>query len=147
MSYGDLDTDFSPFANLGDASLRRLASEGWRPKSPDLIPRDDRFNDGALVTTDIGHYRPNAWGLCDMHGNAAEWTLSAYHPYPYRPDPTSELEDWGGTKVVRGGSWRDRPVLCRSSRRWAYWPYQKVFNVGFRVVIEPSSPILASSLH
>jgi formylglycine-generating enzyme required for sulfatase activity len=38
--------------------------------------------------------------------------------------------------VVRGGSWYDRPVRCRSAFRLAYQPYQKVFNVGFRVICE-----------
>ncbi len=130
LSYGDLDTDFSAFANLGDANLRKLADEGWRPKSPDLVAKDSRFDDGALVTREIGSYQPNAWGLHDMHGNAAEWTRS----------------DYGNSskKVIRGGSWRDRPKLCRSASRWAYDPWQKVFNVGFRVIIESESKRLAA---
>jgi formylglycine-generating enzyme required for sulfatase activity len=136
LSYGDLDTDFSRSANLGDINLRRLASEGWRPKSPDLVPRDDRFDDQALVTAEIGGYQPNAWGLHDMHGNAAEWTRSAYRSYPWRADNRDDA-DSVGKKVVRGGSWRDRPKFCRSGSRLAYPAYQKVYNVGFRVVIEP----------
>jgi formylglycine-generating enzyme required for sulfatase activity len=129
FSYGDLDTDFSTCGNMGDANLRKLADEGWRPKSPDLIPKDNRFDDGALVTAEVGHYAPNAWGLHDMHGNAAEWTRSNHGT--------------GAKKVIRGGSWRDRPKLCRSASRWAYDPWQKVFNVGFRMVIEPGTKRLA----
>jgi formylglycine-generating enzyme required for sulfatase activity len=56
-----------------------------------------------------------------MHGNVAEWTAS---------DATD------GEKVVRGGSWYDRPSRCTSSFRVSYRPYQKVYNVGFRVIIE-----------
>lgn len=125
FSYGGLDTDFSAFANLGDANLRKLADEGWRPKAPDLVAKVSRFDDGTLVTAEIGRYRPNAWGLYDMHGNAAEWTRSNY----------------SGTdrKVIRGGSWRDRPKLSRSASRWAYDPWQKVFNVGFRIIINSAS--------
>jgi formylglycine-generating enzyme required for sulfatase activity len=141
LNYGTLDADFSRHANMGDASLRRLASEGWRPKAPDLVPRDSRVDDGALVTAECGRYLPNAWGLCDMHGNAAEWTRSAYLSYG---DDESSDESAAPLKVVRGGSWRDRPRNCRSSARWAYPPYQKVFNVGFRVVIEESDkPLFA----
>jgi formylglycine-generating enzyme required for sulfatase activity len=136
FSYGGLDTDFSTFGNMGDASLRKLADEGWRPKSPDLIPKDNRSNDGALVTCAIGRYAPNAWGLYDMHGNAAEWTRSNYHPYPYRADDDRKTDATGSNKTIRGGSWRDRPAHCRSASRWSYAPWQKVFNVGFRVIIE-----------
>ena len=138
FNYGELDTDFSTFANLGDANLRKLADEGWRPKSPDLVPKDARFNDGALVTADVGCYHPNAWGLHDMHGNAAEWTCSEYQFATTAADDVRK-RDARMKKVVRGGSWRDRPKLCRSASRWAYDPWQKVFNVGFRVIIEGSS--------
>jgi formylglycine-generating enzyme required for sulfatase activity len=136
LAYGDLDSDFSRLANMADTNLRRLADEGWRPKSPDLVPRDARFDDGALVTAVVGSYRPNAWGLHDMHGNVAEWTRTTYQPYPYRSDDGRDALGAQGPKVVRGGSWRDRPKFCRSAYRWSYPPYQKVFNVGFRVVIE-----------
>jgi formylglycine-generating enzyme required for sulfatase activity len=143
LFYGNLDADFSRFANLGDASLRKLAEEGWRPKSPDLVPRDARFNDGALVTVESGRYQPNAWGLCDMHGNAAEWTRTTYQPYPYRANDGREALNRGGEKVVRGGSWRDRPKHCRSAFRLAYPPWQKVYNVGFRVILEPNPKAVA----
>jgi formylglycine-generating enzyme required for sulfatase activity len=144
LNYGGLDTDFSIFGNMGDANLRKLADEGWRPKSPDLVPKDARFNDGALVTCEVGRYLPNAWGLHDMHGNAAEWTRSNYRPYPYRADDARESDATGGKKIIRGGSWRDRPKLCRSASRWAYDPWQKVFNVGFRVIIESDAKRLAA---
>jgi formylglycine-generating enzyme required for sulfatase activity len=144
LNYGGLDADFSTFGNMGDASLRKLADEGWRPRSPDLVPKDARFNDGALVTCEVGRYLPNAWGLYDMHGNAAEWTRSNYRPYPYRADDGRESDDTGGRKIIRGGSWRDRPKLCRSTSRWAYDPWQKVFNVGFRVIIKPDAKRLAA---
>lgn len=137
LFYGGLDDDFSRFANLGDKNLRKLADEGWRPKSPDLVPKDNRFDDGYLVTAEVGHYQPNAWGLYDMHGNAAEWTRSTYLPYPYPANDDRDDSASGTKKVVRGGSWRDRPKYSRSGFRLAYPGYQKVYNVGFRVIIEP----------
>ena len=143
--YGTLDTDFSRFANMADVNMRKLADEGWRPKAPDLVPRDARFNDGALVTIDVGHYLPNAWGLRDMHGNAAEWTRSKYKPYPYRADDGREIISSEGEKVVPGGSWRDRPKLCRSSFRLSYPAYQKVYNVRFRAIIESERKTIAAA--
>lgn len=76
-----------------------------------------------MISATPGSYQPNAWGLFDMHGNVAEWTASDY-------DANSTQ------KVVRGGSWRDRPHRARSGARLGYPTWQKVFNVGFRVVCE-----------
>ena len=61
--------------------------------------------------------------MYDMHGNVAEWTLDSY----------SKEDD---RKVIRGGSWYDRPKRARSSYRLQFPQWQKVFNVGFRVVVE-----------
>ena len=94
------------------------------------------YNDGVSFTAEGGRFAPNAWGLCDMHGNVAEWCRTAYRPYPYnakdgRDDPSSP-----GMKVVRGGSWNDLLPYVTSASRWRYEPYKPVYNVGFRVVIE-----------
>ncbi|MDP6633869.1 MAG: SUMF1/EgtB/PvdO family nonheme iron enzyme [Phycisphaerae bacterium] len=136
MSYGDADADFSTLANMADANIRRLAYDTDGRYTGDLTPRDARFDDSGLVTTDVGGYKPNAWGLHDMHGNAAEWTRSAYKPYPYRADDGRNSPKGSDGLVVRGGSWRDRPKLCRSAFRMSYKAWQKVYNVGFRVVVE-----------
>jgi formylglycine-generating enzyme required for sulfatase activity len=144
MWYGDADTDFTRCANLGDARLREFALDTYiqvrlveNPnRYDDWVPKDDRFDDGGFLSMPVGSYDPNPWGLSDMHGNVWEWTRSAYRPYPYheadgRNDPTAS-----GRRVVRGGSWYDRPHRCRAAMRLAFEPYQGVFNVGFRVVSE-----------
>ena len=141
--FGGLDDDFGAYANLADASIRRFASNPYTvdqaypnaTKYDDYMPRESRFDDGMLLSCAGGRYQPNPWGLYDMHGNAAEWTSSAYRPYPY--DPADGRESVSGTerRVVRGGSWRDRPLRSTASYRWGYQPYQRVFNVGFRIVI------------
>ena len=141
--FGKADADFSAYGNLADVNIRNLAYEAWRPKPPDIVPRDDRFDDQALVTAAVGSYRPNAWGLCDMHGNVAEWTRTTYRGYPYQDGDGRNEALPKRAKVVRGGSWRDRPKLCTSAVRWRYEPYQRVFNVGFRVVVQDPLPELA----
>ena len=72
-----------------------------------------------------------------MHGNVWEWTRSAYKPYPYRVDDgrNDTAANPGVKRVVRGGSWYDRPFRNTSSYRLPYRDYQKVYNVGFRVVM------------
>ncbi len=138
--YGDLQTDFSPFANMADATINDWATYNERRRSADQVPRDARFDDHALVTAEVGRYRPNAWGLHDVHGNVWEWVRSTYRPYPYRGDNGRNQPGDVGRKVVRGGSWYDRPKRCRSAFRLSYPKWRQVFNVGFRVVCEIAEP-------
>ena len=145
--YGGIDSDFSKSANLGDAMLAQFVGNPYEQdrvkaavKNPgpydNWIPQDARFNDGGFVTEPVGKYEPNPWGLLDMHGNAAEWTRSAYLPYPYKNDDGRNQPEATGDKVVRGGSWYDRPKCATASYRVPFAPFQRVYNVGFRVVIE-----------
>ena len=148
--FGSLDSDYSGCANLGDAMLAQFAGDPYVQdraraafKNPgrydNWLPQDTRFNDRGFITEPVGRYRANPWGLHDMHGNAAEWTRSAYRPYPYRDDDGRNALAEGGRnteRVVRGGSWRDRPFRSTASYRLPYRQYQKVFNVGFRVICE-----------
>ena len=97
--------------------------------------RDDRSDDKCLVTNYVGQYQANAWGLKDMVGNVSEWTRSSYRPYPYAQADGRNDANPKEEKVARGGSWEDRPVNATASARFAYEPYQKVYNVGIRIVI------------
>ena len=143
--FGTVDDDFSACANVADVALGRFASDPYAILKPlpqytkydDWIPRDRRYDDRGLVTVPVGRYRANAWQLFDMHGNVAEWTRTAYRPYPYESGDGRDSAAVTGPKVVRGGSWRDRPERCRSAFRLAYPAWQRVYNVGFRVVVVP----------
>ena len=92
------------------------------------------------TTHPAGSKRPNAWGLHDMLGNVAEWTLDAYGPYPRveeEKDPAGPAH--GSTKVVRGGSWRSFPPALRCAARVGTpGPYQ-LPHLGLRVVQEVRS--------
>jgi formylglycine-generating enzyme required for sulfatase activity len=142
FSCGGLDDDFSRHANVADIKLKAFFTDPYKLYDPprqltkydDWIPRDTRFDDGGLVTVAVGSYNPNAWRLHDMHGNVAEWTRTNYRPYPYDASDGRETDAPSGAKVVRGGSWRDRPKHCRSAFRRQYRSWQGVYNVGFRVV-------------
>mgnify|MGYP000549437265 CR=1 FL=1 len=88
--------------------------------------------DGNLVQVGGKQYEANPFGLYCMHGNVAEWTRSDYLPYPYN-EKSKEVSEY---KVVRGGSYIERPKFSTAYTRKGYYPYQRVFNVGFRVIIE-----------
>jgi formylglycine-generating enzyme required for sulfatase activity len=137
LNYGRVDDDFSAWANMADLSFStgldihngRMMPAGGVTQASGGVPHlvlegaklaDIRFDDHQRVTANVGSYRANGWELHDMHGNAAEWTLSDYEH---------------DRKVVRGGSFFDRPRRSRSSFRWGYPAWQRVFNVGFRIVV------------
>jgi len=152
LSYGEMDSDFSQWANVADKSLSvhpgptgGLESNITAHFGKGILESavyggnilcDIRFDDGAIATARVGSYQPNSWRLYDMHGNACEWTRTTYKPYPYRADDGRNDLTEPGRKVVRGGSWCDRPKRCRSAFRLSYPAWQRVHNVGFRVVAE-----------
>jgi formylglycine-generating enzyme required for sulfatase activity len=136
--YGTLDDDFSHAANLSDATHYTVDYPHVPSAIPPWRPADTRFDDGWRVSAPVGTFQPNSWGLFDMHGNVAEWTLSTYRAYPRVAG--NGQEDRTGRKTVRGGSWLDRPRRARSAFRTHYEPSQAVHDVGFRVVCEGAMP-------
>jgi len=147
MWYGTCDADFSKFANLSDATHQSIDIFGWPDRAraiPPWRPADARYDDHSRVSAPVGSYRPNSWGLFDMHGNAAEWTLSEYRPRSggTQPSPVGDstlAAQASALRVVRGGSWYDVPIRCRSAFRQVYLASQPVYDVGFRVICEPST--------
>jgi formylglycine-generating enzyme required for sulfatase activity len=156
VPFGSAEGDFSPWANLADASLARrpsrtagLESNITAPFGPEgsyrILPGGDipcapKFDDGFVATAPVGSFRANVWGLHDMHGNAAEWTRSLYRPYPYRDGDGRNDVTAEGKRVLRGGSFRDRPRRCTASYRLGFPPWQRVHSAGFRIVcrVEPA---------
>ena len=70
-------------------------------------------------TIEVGQFFPNGFGLYDMHGNVWEWCQDNWHgSYNSAPENgTAWLSGHSSTKVVRGGSWYNDPVHCRSAYR------------------------------
>ena len=144
MAFGTKESDFSKYANLADKSIQKFAVSGVNPtfrnnlvNNPafDYVPRESKFDDKQFLVSGTKQYQPNAWGVYDMHGNVAEWTRSDYAGYPYQADKSNSLSA-KTEKVVRGGSFFDRPYRATSSYRLGYMPWQGVFNVGLRIVVE-----------
>jgi len=91
-------------------------------------------------TTPVDHFGvANDFGLCDMHGNVWEWCEDHWHDN-YEGAPAngsawldaSANEDAG--RVLRGGSWGDDPLYCRSASRSDIGAGSRYNDVGFRVV-------------
>lgn len=141
--FGTTGSDFGMYENLADSTTVDLAVTGvdpkpMRPTDPmrkfwDFLPKVLTVNDGQLISCPVASYQPNPWGLYDMNGNVAEWTASDYRPYPLK-EKENKMET--NKKVVRGGSWRERPAYSTSAVRKAYQPWQRPATVGFRIIVE-----------
>lgn len=144
------------YANLGNAELEKhrkhSAERQW------LLDWDKEPADGNIFTAPVGQYQPNNFGLYDMHGNVWEWCADLwldtyYHKWDWpdrgQPrgiavDPVNESEpqtEANQFRTIRGGSWYNGPVICRSSNR-TYWdgPDAAAY-LGFRVVREADPAI------
>ena len=91
----------------------------------------------------VGSYKPNAWGIYDMHGNVFEWCRDWYHaslPGGENPDlysaKATATANGDGTfsRVRRGGCWADEGWACRSAFRLKHEPERRADHIGFRPV-------------
>ena len=140
--FGDLHADFGKKENLADSQLSKMAVSGIDPqpmsknsywyKYYNFVPKEEGVDDGNMIQTDSRSYEANPFGLYSMHGNIAEWTRSDYQPYPY----TGKVKQPSDFRVVRGGSYWERPRFAASYARKHFYAWQRNNLVGFRVVIE-----------
>ena len=90
------------------------------------------------ITTPVGSYAANGWGLYDMIGNVWEWCQDWYGAYPAGTSVDPQGAVTGSSRVFRGGFWYASAGICRSADR--YYPDYLEFrfgNFGFRVVLAP----------
>ena len=125
FSFGDNDADLHQYGNYAD----RSCTSPWDGK------RDMAHSDGQDRTAPVGSYKPNAWGLYDMHGNVWEWCLDWYSGYTPAGAEDPRGPNSGAEGLVRGGSWFIESTLCRSAVRHKVAHARRSNNDGFRVVI------------
>ena len=132
FAFGDNPEELVNFANIGDGSTS--ARFKWFGSA-------SKTEDGYPITAPVGQFKPNAFGLYDMHGNAWQWCLDWYKTDYYLESPTEDPTGPGhgyrarGYRVLRGGSWLSHPWECCTAYRGFQSPTeQDCFQMGFRVV-------------
>jgi formylglycine-generating enzyme required for sulfatase activity/V8-like Glu-specific endopeptidase len=91
--------------------------------------------DGHVFTAPAGSFKPNAFGLHDMHGNVWEWVEDCYKDsYKGAPTDGSAVKETSGClRVLRGGSWGFRPDFLRAANRDWIQPGNRDNGLGLRV--------------
>ncbi|VAX42029.1 protein of unknown function DUF323 [hydrothermal vent metagenome] len=131
--------------------VKKIDDYAWNEDNSDFEPHP------------IGKKKPNPWGLYDMHGNVAEWCLDKYDADFYQKFADAKvkpllnvpsLEHRYG-RIVRGGSWDQKPLELRSASRmksvkdWKQldpqipqsdWYLTDAHNVGFRIIRPLKAP-------
>jgi formylglycine-generating enzyme required for sulfatase activity len=82
----------------------------------------------------VGSFPANAFGLYDTSGNVWEWTCSVWRDeFDGHEQQCADKEDTA-PRVVRGGSWINRPAGGRSAARGDFGDPEAAYNdIGFRV--------------
>jgi formylglycine-generating enzyme required for sulfatase activity len=135
------------------AQAASLANSAWYADNANSVPHA------------VGGKQPNAFGLHDMHGNVAEWTLDRYDPKRYASlkgkaakNPVAMPDAARYPHAVRGGSFEDDAEHLRSAARraskpaWSrrdpqepqsIWWHTDATFVGFRIArVDDDTPAL-----
>jgi formylglycine-generating enzyme required for sulfatase activity len=126
-----ITTDLANYDGTDDYENQQSGSYGDGPKG--LYHRR---------TSNVNTFPPNSFGLYDMHGNILEWCKD--HCYDQALTDTIDWidpdETWDAKRILRGGSWRSYPNVCRSAHRHdCVNPDDHHSHVGLRVVCEANS--------
>ncbi len=132
---GNEPTSLSGYANVADEGAATGFSGGWAFTKG--------LFDGAIAHAPVGSYKPNGFGLHDMHGNVTEWCGDSGWEYDggnfllgtgerFDRDPRSEERAVG---IYRGGSFYGVAFKARSCGRGGGRSGTRYFKNGIRPAI------------
>jgi formylglycine-generating enzyme required for sulfatase activity len=151
-SWGEEPDAAYQHANVADGALEAAQPNTTRYQRAVRLGADE--GDGTVFTAQVMRFRPNAWGLFDMHGNVWEWCQDRWSADVYERlldgvprqdrdqhivrDPLFEERTdqhaYGDWRVMRGGAWTCAPASVRSSIRTYAEAGDSSVYTGFRIV-------------
>ena len=100
-----------------------------------------KWSDGYIYTSPVATFRPNAFGLYDMIGNALQWCGDWFGKYHAETVEDPPGPDEGEQRILRRGAFVYGPDRSRCAFRGRNWPDFQNFYVGFRVIVESEDEV------